>query len=81
MCSGKTQIPFVNNFDAHKYVKTVRSPAQDENVLDRRPLIDLNNIPLSGVLADREGYDPIPQYYPKSRTYTYSKYGPGCQNW
>ena len=51
----------MNNFDAHKYIKTVRSPAQDENVLDRRPLIDLNNIPLSGVLTDLEGYDPIPQ--------------------
>ena len=45
----------------HKYIKAVHSPEQDENVLDQSPVLDLNNVSLSGALADREGYDPVPQ--------------------
>ena len=61
MCSGKLQSPFMNNYDAHKYIKTVRSPEQDEILLDQHPVLDLNNTSLSGALTDREGYDPVPQ--------------------
>ena len=61
MRTEKLQSPFVINYNAHKYIKTVRSPEQDELTLDQPPVIDLNNTSLSDALGDRDGYDPVPQ--------------------
>ena len=56
----------MNNYDVYKYIKTARSPEQDEIVLDQEIFLDLINTPLSGTLADREGYDPVPQNITKN---------------
>ena len=51
----------MNPFDARRTLDKLLSPYEDRKLLDRRPILDLNNIPLSGTLEDKSGYNPVPQ--------------------
>ena len=51
----------MNPFDARRALGQLRSPHEDRELLDSRPILDLNNMSLSGNLEDKSGYNPVPQ--------------------
>ena len=51
----------MNPFDVRRPLAQVHSVKEDRVLLDSRPTLELNNIPLSGTLEYSPGYDPVPQ--------------------
>ena len=58
--TSKGKLPYMNPF-ADRFLKDLRIPEEDENALEERPTINLNNRHLGGKMEDTHDYNILPQ--------------------